>query len=271
MNLEIYNPRYNRTLVYVPSNNNFIDQINGLVSVCTLAILNDYSFVIKGLNQNYLSEIFQSNLDLWNTSWKDIPSKKGLWNLTNLTEVDLFDLKHIHLEKKFSYSEVIYMSTNINLVPYLLEGEIYKERLQYLEITKDDNVFLDILKNLFTEFEGDFQSNYEMLLDDFTSYQKRIVARIISMNEAETLVDEIKDEEIDKFLLSTNDFKIRDFLKSTLKTSVLTIPDIESGEFPTRLLQNLKSSYELFLFLSTEKKYLSESDVFSEVVRNTSN
>lgn len=267
MILENYKPRYNRTLVYVPSNTNIIDQINGIVSVCTLAILNDYSFVIKDLEKSHLSDIFQSNLDWWDKSWLDTPCKKGLWNLNRLTEVDLFDLKHIHIEKKFPYSEVIYVSTNLNLVPNLMESEVYKERVEYLELGVEENPYLEVLKNIFTEFEGDFQTNYEMLFDDFTNTNQRGVLRIVNLETAQNLVDELNEKKLDRVLLSTNDFKIRDFLKENLNCTVLTIPDIESADLNIQLLLNLKLSYELFLFLNTEIRYVDENDSFSEIIR----
>lgn len=269
MILENYKPRYNRTLVYVPSTNNIIEQMNGIVSVCTLAILNDYSFVIKGIEKSHLSDIFQSNLDWWDKSWLDTPCKKGLWNLNRLTEVDLFDLSHIHIEKKFPYSEVIYTSTNLNLVPHLMKSEVYKERIEYLGLGSDESPYLEILKNLFTEFEGDFQTNYEMLLEDFTNTTKRGVMRIVNLEKAQSIVEEVNEKKLDKVLLSTNDFKIRDFLKENLNCTVLTIPEIESEDLNAILLLNLKLSYELFLFLTTEIRYVDENDEFSSVVQNT--
>jgi len=271
MKLEYYNPRYNRTLVYIPNNDNILTQIDGIVSVFFFALLNDYSFVIEGLDKTHLADIFDSTIDWWDSSWKDSASKRGLWNLNNPTESDIFNVKNVYMEKMFPYSEIIHISTNENWIPHLLDSEAYRERFEYLGILEEKNVYLSCLQLLFSDFTEQFADNFESLYQDFTEEEDRMVARIVTMENIDEVVDEIKQLNVKKLLLSTNDFKIVNYLQKTMSDiEIISISDIKDDNMNPLLIQNVKVFYELFLFLSSNVRYVTPEDKFSNIVLSCS-
>jgi len=268
MNLEPYFPFSDRMVVY-HSSEDILNQIDGIVSTFLLALMNDYQFNIGNLSETKLHEIFTSPVDWWNNTWFVDRSKRGLWNLKFSTPEDEFALSNILLWKKFPYSQVIHVYANENLISFIMNNESYKEKIEKYEIKPEDNIYKEIFKNIFFGFEKNWEENFQYLKQNFFSDENRMVARIISSNQIDNLVEKIRETNPQKVLLSTNDISIVNQLKQTFKdVQFLYINDIKNDEYSPTILTNVKLFYELLLFIDTNNKFLESNDKFSEIVNN---
>jgi hypothetical protein len=150
-----------------------------------------------------------------------------------------------------------------------MNNESYKEKIEKYEIKPEDNIYKEIFKNIFFGFEKNWEENFQYLKQNFFSDENRMVARIISSNQIDNLVEKIRETNPQKVLLSTNDISIVNQLKQTFKdVQFLYINDIKNDEYSPTILTNVKLFYELLLFIDTNNKFLESNDKFSEIVNN---
>jgi len=192
-----YNPIDNKFLVYSTQNGGLGDRLFGLVSSYLLALLNDYNFRIKLDDDVTYADVFTSPIDWWNEDWKQLPLKRGRFNIESdlLSNLDFF--KNSTISEKFPMADCVYIYSNQNFIPYIFENPKYKTKLDKMGLTPE-NCFSKLLNNLLV-FEDEFRENYEYLKNKLKEENKITIGVHIRTNRFWGDVPEISNYTIETF------------------------------------------------------------------------
>lgn len=189
---------------YIPQSDKFIvfecigdpmKEINGIISAFVLALMANYNFRINGLDKSPFADVFSSSLDWWNNDWKSIGWKHGIWNLKNLSNEDIRDIKSSTIRSKFYNTQVLHFYCEDNIIPHIFANPNYEEALDIFEIQNESLVYKQVIEVLFAQIENDYQPNFEFLVENLNKYKNPTSIRV----DESTSIEKIKE-------LSEHDF-----------------------------------------------------------------